>query len=227
MRKVIAIRPEPGCSATVALGADMGMTIAPHPLFTAEPVEWEVPDAADYDGVLIGSANVMRLGGAALAGLTSLPALCVGEATATAARKAGFNVAATGTGGLQSVLPVAQSLGLSKLLRLSGEARVTLTVPDALSVDTRTCYSVVHEPIGTELAEMLSHDPLVLLHSGEAAAHFAAEVDRLGLARGTIALACLAPRIAQRAEKGWSMLSTAERAEDAALLALARQMCQS
>ena len=68
-------------------------------------------------------------------------------------------------------------------------------------------------------------EPVVLLHSAEAARHFAAEVDRLGLSRGRIALAAFAPRIAAAAGTGWAASRAARQPNDPALLALAREMC--
>ena len=227
MKPIITIRPAPGDARTVALAREMGIEVASHPLFAVEPVAWDCPYAGAFDAILIGSANVLRHGGDCLSGLTTLPAWCVGEATAKGARKAGFTVAGTGTGGLQSVVPMAQAAGHRRLLRVSGEAHVPLSLPAGMSADTRTAYRVAAYQIPPELACMLCEPCVVLLHSGEAAAHFAAEVDRLGIARGNIALACLAPRIADSAGSGWMCLSTAPLTDDGALLALARQMCQA
>lgn len=227
MTSLVAIRPEPGCAATVAAGAALGLDIAPHPLFVAAPVAWDAPDPAPYDAVLLGSANAVRHGGASLAQLTALPAICVGETTARAARAAGFAVALTGSGGLQQVLPQAHALGLARLLRLSGEAHVPLDLPAGMSADTRIVYRVAARPVDPALAAILRGGAVVLLHSGEAAAHFAAEVDRLGIARRSIALACLAPRIAARAGSGWGAIEVAPATDDAALLAIAGQMCQA
>ncbi|WP_144097627.1 uroporphyrinogen-III synthase [Croceicoccus sediminis] len=227
MKTVITIRPAPGDARTVALGEKMGIAVESHPLFAVEPVAWDCPDAADYDAILIGSANVLRHGGECMAGLTDLPAWCVGEASAAAARKAGFSVAGIGSGGLQSVIPMTEAAGHCRLLRVSGEAHVPLDLPEGMSADTRTAYRVANCSIGAGLAEKLRGPCLVLLHSAEAAAHFAGEVDRLDLARGDIALACLAPRIADSAGSGWLCLSTAPSTDDGALLALAMQMCQA
>jgi len=224
---VIAIRPEPGCGATVALAAEIGLDVAGHPLFAVEPVAWDLADAGEYDAILLGSANALRHGGPGLHALTLLPTLCVGESTASVAHEAGFNVVATGSGGLQSVLPAALEQNFHRLLRLSGEAHVPLSPPVGMRIDTVTCYRVHPDPIDATLAATLARGALVLLHSGEAAAHFSAEVDRLEIARSAIALACLAPRIAERAGTGWAALCTASVAEDRALLALAAQMCQS
>jgi uroporphyrinogen-III synthase len=72
--------------------------------------------------------------------------------------------------------------------------------------------------------EALREGGLVLLHSGAAARHFAAECDRLGLRRGNIALAALGERIARAAGTGWAALRWAGEPRDAGLLALARDM---
>ncbi|RVQ65513.1 uroporphyrinogen-III synthase [Croceicoccus ponticola] len=226
VKTIVAIRPESACSATITLGAEMGIPVAGSPLFAVEPVAWSITGAA-YDGLLLGSANVLRHGGEGLRALTSLPAYCVGETTALAARDAGFIIAATGSGGLQAVLPVAIEKGCTKLLRLSGEAHVPLAQPPGVTIDTVTCYRVRDLPVGNDLAATLRGGAVVMLHSGEAAAHFTAEVDRLGIARSGIAVACLAPRVAERAGTGWAALAIAGRTEDRALLALAAQMCQA
>lgn len=227
MKRIFAIRPEPGCAATVAFGAEMDLAITGHPLFAVEPVAWQAQPAENYDAVLLGSANAIRHSGPGLNGLTALPALCVGATTADAARNAGFTIAATGSGGLQELLPVAAQYGFTRLLRLSGEANVALSPPAGTTIDGKVCYRVAALSIGQPLADTLRRGALVLLHSGEAAAHFAREIDRLAIARDAIALACLAPRVAARAGHGWAAVEIAPEPADAALLALARQMCQA
>lgn len=227
MKRILAIRPEPGCAATVALGAKMDLAIAGHPLFAVEPVAWRAQPAENYDAVLLGSANAVRHAGSGLDALTALPALCVGATTADAARDAGFTIAATGSGGLQELLPAVAKSGFSRLLRLSGEAHVALSAPAGMTVDAIVCYRVAALPIGRPLADTLRRGALVLLHSGEAATHLAREIDRLAIARDAIGLACLAPRVAARAGHGWAAIEIAPEPADAALLALARQMCQA
>ena len=66
---------------------------------------------------------------------------------------------------------------------------------------------------------------LVLLHSAAAARHFATECDRLAIHRGDIRLAALGQRIAEAAGAGWAALRSAAEPNEAALLALAREMC--
>lgn len=227
MKRILAIRPEPGCAATVALGAKMDLAIAGHPLFAVEPVAWRAKPAENYDAVLLGSANAVRHAGPGLDALTALPALCVGTTTADAARDAGFTIAAIGSGGLQELLPVAAKGGFNRLLRLSGEAHVALSAPAGMTIDALVCYRVASLPIGRPLADTLRRGALVLLHSGEAAAHLAREIDRLAIPRDAIALACLAPRVGARAGHGWAAVEIAAEPADAPLLALARQMCQA
>ena len=227
MTPIITIRPAPGDAATVERGAHQGLAVTSRPLFTVSPLPWAVPDPAGFDAVLLGSANALRHGGEGVRALTALPALCVGETTAEAAREAGFPVIAIGARGMQTLLPHAEARGLVRLLRLSGEAHVPLDPPPGITIETRLVYTVRPRPIDAPLAAMLAGGAIVLLHSGEAASHFASECDRLGLPRSAIALACLAPRIAGRAGEGWAACRHAPSPDDAALLALAEQMCQS
>ena len=65
----------------------------------------------------------------------------------------------------------------------------------------------------------------MLLHSAATAAHFAAEVGRLGLPRAAITLAALGPRIAAAAGEGWAAIHTAARPDEDTLLQLAFDLC--
>ena len=89
----------------------------------------------------------------------------------------------------------------------------------------KVVMGVVDRDMPDGLAEMLSQGALVLLHSAIAAEHLASEVDRLGIARESVLLAALGPRIASAAGEGWQRVESAPQPSDAALLALARDMC--
>jgi uroporphyrinogen-III synthase len=67
--------------------------------------------------------------------------------------------------------------------------------------------------------------PIVLLHSGRAAAHFSALCDHHEIARAAIRLATLAPAIAAGAGEGWADVTSAETPDDMALLAAAARLC--
>lgn len=225
MLPVIVIRPEPGASATCAGARALGLAAVPAPLFAVRPLAWQPPPRTDVDAVLLGSANALRHAGAALDRYRGCPAYAVGVTTARAAQAAGLDVVATGSGGLQSVMPLLRPAH-RRLLRLSGRERVMLEPPPGVSVILREVYASEPLPLPPPLLERLATPALVLLHSGEAAAHFAQAIDAAGIARDMHFLAALAPRVAERAGAGWAALEVAERPDDAALLALAVQMCQ-
>ena len=102
-----------------------------------------------------------------------------------------------------------------------------LALPPQAELIERVVYQSEAQPLPAEAARLLRQGALVLLHSGEAARHFARECDRLGLTRDAIALAALGPRIAAAAGSGWRQVQTAASAEDSALLALADKMCHT
>ncbi|MDE2303644.1 MAG: uroporphyrinogen-III synthase [Sphingomonadales bacterium] len=228
MTLAIVIRPEPGCSATVAAASRLGMAAQGFAMAAAVPLAWAAPPPGEVDALLIGSANALRHGGTALQGFHGFPAYAVGAATAAAAMRAGLGVVATGTQGLQEIVARIDP-GHRRLLRLCGRERTTLTVPPSLTLSERVVYETRPLAMPATLAGLLARqapgETLVLLHSAGAARHFAAECDRLALVRAHLRLAALSPRVAAAAGTGWAAVAAAERPEDAALLALALRMC--
>ncbi|WP_333836718.1 uroporphyrinogen-III synthase [Novosphingobium sp.] len=225
MLPLLIVRPEPGNAASVAAARSLGIAeVLGAPLFAIAPVAWQAPDPADYAAILAGSANLFRHGGQDLAALAPLPVVAVGAETARVARDAGFTVRVSGEGSLQDV---ATSLPAGRYLRLSGSDPVPLTLPEGLVVDTVMVYAAKALPLSGEAASMLPHPCVVALHSGEAARHFAQECTRLNLPRSTVQLACLAPRIAAMAGRGWQAVEISAMRRDQPLLALAAQMCKN
>lgn len=222
---LVIIRPEPGCTASVAAALELGLVAFGFPLFQIVPRDWTPPATDSVDALLIGSANALRHGGAALDKLRHLPVHCVGEATALAARTDGFTVATVGSGGLQPLL--SQIAPETHLLRLAGEERVSLDSPPGVSLIERVVYTSQPSAMTDPLAALLQTAAVVMLHSGEAARHFSAECDRRGIARGHIHIAALAPRVTEAAGQGWASTCAADQPSDAALLALAHHLCQS
>ena len=220
---VIAIRPEPGCSATVERGLGDGLTIEPWPLFEVSPLAWHPPPREGIDGLLLGSANALRHAGAGIDAFRGTLAYAVGKATAVAAERAGLQVAAVGRSGLQALLDTLRPP--LTLLRLTGEEHVPLRRPLGIVIETRVAYRNAALPLPEGLADALRGGGLVLLHSAAAARHLGAECDRLGIPRSAVALAALGPRIAEAAGGGWRDCRAAGEPRDAALLALARDMC--
>ncbi len=228
---IIAIRPEPGLSETLAAARERGLEVFGSALFEIRPVDWNTPPDDSFDGLLFGSANAIRHGGHAIERWRGRDAYVVGEKTARVARNAGFHIAHAGSGGLQSLLD--QMAGLPhddtqgfKLLRLAGEKHVPLIPPRGTTIQVRVVYRTVPLPMSESLAERLRKSGTIMLHSGEAAYHFASECDRMGVARGKLRLAALAPRIAEMAGTGWEQVVSVPVPQEDALLALARDICQ-
>lgn len=225
VKPVVVIRPEPGASATVRAGRAIGLDIHAFPLFEVRALDWKPVPPREIDAILLGSANALRHAGADLARYRGFPAYVVGEATAAAAREAGLDVAAVGKGGLQQVLD-RLAPGHSRLLRLAGRERVALAVPEGVTVTTREVYASNPRPFPPQLTRLIESPAVILLHSGEAAAHFAGGCGENGIDRARLSLAAIGPRVAARAGAGWAALRSASEPSDAALLALASQMCQ-
>ena len=228
-RQLAVLRPEPGWSATAAAARARGLTVVGHPLFAAQPLECAVPTGA-YDALLIGSRNAAVLGAPVLAAFADLPVHAVGAASAAAARRAGLTVAVSGTGGLQDLLDRVHDRARDRpcrYLRLAGEAHVALLPRPGQTIETAIVYRMVPRPLAADFAAALTaRPPLVALHSAAAASHFAAEVDRLGIARGSLFLIALGPRIAKAAGTGWAALHIADMPSDAALLAKSEALCE-
>ncbi|QDH34346.1 uroporphyrinogen-III synthase [Porphyrobacter sp. YT40] len=220
---LLALRPEPGLSATLGKTRALGLPITGHALSAIRPVSWQCPEPATIDALLIGSANAILHAGPDLARLAAKPVHAVGEATAEAVRAAGLSVAMTGSGGLQGVLDHIPAP--CHLLRIAGEEHVPLTPPPGVTFETVIAYRSEPQPLDPVAALLAAGEALVLLHSAAMARHFAAECDRLGLDRARIALAALGPRIAAAAGEGWAAIHIAARPDEAALLQLAFDLC--
>lgn len=225
---VLAIRPEPGLSSTLALGRRMGLDMHGFALSRVAPVEWELPSLARFDALLIGSANAMRLGGEKLEKLKGLPVHAVGEATAREARAAGFAVERLGEGGLQTVLDAVEPP--VHYLRLVGNEYVELDWPEGVSFEPVQVYEVKPRNFLEKSAKLLEGNTTVLLHSAAMTRQFLAECQRLDLDRSRITLAAMGERIVEpaRAEgQGvWAAIHTSPEPSDEALLAMVQALCQ-
>lgn len=217
MTRVVVLRPEPGASETVARAAERGLDAVAMPLFQIEPITWRAPDAGQFDALLLTSANAVRVGGPGLAALRDLPVHAVGEATAAAAREAGFDVATVGYAGVERLVGALDPK--LRLLHLAGEHGAALSRP----VSTLAAYrSQLVEP-PEELGQ--AEGAIVLVHSPRAGRAFADAADRLGLDRASIQIAAISAAAAEASGTGWARIESAERPTDEALLALAQRLC--
>ncbi|MFN2101257.1 uroporphyrinogen-III synthase [Altererythrobacter sp. MF3-039] len=222
--KLIIVRPEPGNAATVAMATGEGLQAIGMPLQKVAPVEWSPPEG-EFDGLLVGSANVFRHGGPCLAQLREIPVYAVGEKTAEAARENGFTVAASGAGGLQSVIDGIIPAKPMNLLRLAGLNRVRLQLPKNISMSVKTVYKLEDCDIAQVELEHFARSVFVMLHSVTAAENFIRNCNSLDIDRKNISLAVIGPRVAQEVGDGWAEVAIATAPNDAALLELAKQLC--
>lgn len=215
--RILLLRPEPNASAAAARA--LGLDPVAAPLFTIRPLAWTPPDPADFDAVLLTSAHAARRAGAGLTSFLHLPCRAVGEATAAAARIAGFSDVQAGAGDGAAALA---ELSGQRVLHPCGREHVALP-----GVERRIVYAA---EAATELpgaaAEALRAGALALVHSPRAAALLAALVDEAGLDRAGIRIAAISPAAAEAAGSGWAQVAAASAPRDAALLELAAELCE-
>jgi uroporphyrinogen-III synthase len=192
----------------------MGLAAVAIPLFKVRPLPWEAPDAASFDGLLLTSANAVRHGGESLQILRGLPAYAVGEATAEAARDAGFDVAATGDDGVDRLLgSIEPDLNL---LHLCGADR---REPGTIRQQLTAIPVYRAEPIGADVSDATG--AVALIHSPRAARRFA----ELAQDKASVAMAAISAAAADAAGPGREDVQIADLPSDEALLALAARLC--
>lgn len=213
MRKLLLLRPEPGLSASVERAGALGLDTISCPLFRVEPLDWELPDPARYDALLLTSANAVRLSGTKLAQLASLPVHAVGQATANAARDAGLNVETVGSGNVEGLLAILPpSL---RLLQLAGEDHRRV---DDWRIDRRIVYraGMVAEPELPRLNRLV-----IAVHSPRAGAR----LSELSGERASAVIAAISDAAAAACGQGWEEVSVSAEPNDNSLLALAASLC--
>ncbi len=199
-RPIAVLRPEPGNRVTAAAIEATGRRAIRLPLFEARPIQWEAPDPGAFDALIVTSANAMRHGGAGLAPLLNLPVYAVGEATAEAARRAGFRVAATGSTGSADLIAIAKAAGVRSALHPAGRERTI--EPGGIVTRVVTVYATDPIPVDEPTAKRLAGS-VVLVQSARTGARLAEIVDDAGLDRATIALVAIGRRAADAAGPGW------------------------
>ena len=218
MTRVLVLRPEPGAEETVQRARALGLDARAVPLFAIDPVPWSPPpEASGFDGLLLTSANAVRFGGEQLRTLRGLPAYAVGEASAEAARDAGFDIKATGEAGVDRLLDSID--GDLRLLHLCGidrrdpaHARQRIT-----TLPVYRANAIGRPALGT------LDDIVALIHSPRAARRFAELVeDRPG-----VTIAAISQAAADAAGSGWRAVEVADSPTDEALLALAARLCNN
>ncbi len=219
--KLLILRPQPGADATAKRAAEGGFESIIMPLFEIIAVPWAVPEARQYDAMLLTSTHAAAHAGPGLEPLMKLPVFAVGGATAAAARERGLEVAQTGTGGVADILEKADTSGIGHLLWLAGADRTAIEPPDGMCIDPVTVYEASIAAPPANFCNILDEADVVLLHSSRAAAAFAQMCDRSGVDRAQHELALLSPNVAEAAGSGWGAIAIAKMPDDASLLSAA------
>jgi uroporphyrinogen-III synthase len=217
MTRLLVLRPEPGASATVAKARERGLDAAAVPLFEIEPIEWEAPEAAGFDGLLLTSANAVRCGGPQIEKLRGLKVYAVGEATAEAAREAGFDIVSAGEAGVDRLLgSMEPDLKLLHLCgedrREPGEARQSIT-----AVTVYRSKPVEHPDLSA------AANGVALIHSPRAGHRFSEMVPD----KASVSIVAISRAAADAAGEGWTSVAVADTPSDDALLALAARLCNN
>ena len=223
-RRLAVLRPEPGNAATVARAQAAGFATSSLPLFAVRSLPWAIPDPADFDALILTSANALRFGGARLGDLMQLPVVAVGPHTATAARGAGFDVMTTGGGDGAEIAALAVTHGVARALHLTGRDRTLWAGgPIAQVVPVYESAAVPVDPAA--LAELIGST--ALLHSARAARRLAELIDTATIDRAGITIAAFSPAIATAAGEGWSAIASAATPDDRALFVAVRSIANS
>jgi uroporphyrinogen-III synthase len=211
---LLVLRPQPAAAVTAARARDMGLDPVIAPLFEIRSLPFEPFDAADYDAVLLTSANGARHGSE---GLTALPCFAVGEASAAAARLAGFEKVTAGSSDGAAAVAMMARARVRRAAHPCGRDRMALAHPD-IRIDSRPVYAA--EPLDVA-PETFAAPCVALVHSARSARRLAQVVaDRSG-----IAIAAISAAAAQAAGEGWAAKAAAASPRDEALLELAAKLC--
>lgn len=221
MTGVLILRPQPGADRTAERSSRAGLGSLIWPLFEITPCDWTIPDSGDETALLLTSANAARSMGQAPQSIAHLPAYCVGNATAEAARQGGFSVTFTGETNGQEVIDAMAEAGHRAAFHVQGEHVRSLDGP--VSLTPIITYSSRFATIDLPSAETLASH-IALLHSARAAERFAALVDTLERPRETIRIAAISAATLDSAGQGWRAMALAKLPNDAALIDAARSL---
>jgi uroporphyrinogen-III synthase len=212
--KLLILRPEPGASETAARARELGLDPIVAPLFEIRGVQAGPVNAADYDAVLLTSANGARH---APPGLTGLPCFAVGEGTAAAARQSGFADVRVGPADGASAAAMTAAAGMKRVLHPCGREHLPVTAA-GVAIERRVVYSA--EPTAPQPFE---GPAVAMIHSPRAGRRFA----ELAGDKSSIVVAAISAAAAEAAGAGWAATRVAAAPRDQALLELAAKLCNT
>lgn len=223
MSQLIVLRPEPGASSTMAKAAALGIAATACPLFRIEPIGWTPPPAADFDALLVTSAQTVRTGGADLARYHRLPSYAVGTATAQALSMAGFNSITVGNTDGAAIAARIVADGHRTILHLTG-ANVAAFDPGPLLIRREALYTAVETADRDMLAAVVEPGAVLMIHSPRAGGRLNALVDEA--TRRALHIVAISSAALATCGDGWASVQAADAPNDAAMLALAALLCE-
>ena len=220
MRRVFVFRPEPASRRTISKARELGLDAVSIPLFDLEKLDWSPPDPSSFDGLLLTSANTVKMGGDRLDRYRGLPVHAVGEGTAVAAEVAGLGIATVGGGGIDQLLAGVDPE--ARLLHLCGEDRRPPSITGR-SITIVPIYRASEREKVQGLEDL--EGQVAVLHSPRAARRLAELVDQK--CRSTVRIAALSRPTAEAAGEGWEAVRIPSSPNDTELLALAARLCET
>ena len=225
-RKLLILRPRAGADRTARRIADLGGDPVVAPLFEVVPLAGQAPDPAAVEAVMLTSANAAGHAGSGLAPFLAHPCYAVGEASAAAARAAGFGEVRIGRGDGKRRLDRLAADGINRVLHLCGRDHLDLDRP-GLRVTRRFVYAAhAVEALPPDAAAALRAGAVALIHSPRSGALFRSLVEAAGLDPARIAVAAISPAAAAATGRGWSAVAVAPAPRDHALLEVAAKLCK-
>jgi uroporphyrinogen-III synthase len=191
------------------------------PLFGVHALEWTPPDPILFDAVLATSANALRHGAAGLVPFHYLPLHAVGQATAEAAREAGFADVVAGSGDVEALLASLPS-GL-RLFYPCGRDRRDLSAARQAILSVPV-YAADALPMPERFPAIA--DAVIAVHSPRAGARLAELADAAGIDRSNARIAAISEAAASAVGTGWETMMSAAQPNDCALLELAARLCE-
>ncbi len=222
MKPLLVLRPQPGADETAERSVAQGLAPLVIPMFEVRAVPWSMDPTTSYDAVFITSSNGLKFIDKNLNFLRDLPILCVGEATAETARRAGLSAVTTGIDGAAALADLAAALGYKHLLWLAGEPHTPVNHPD-LIFDVKIVYGTAELAIDTRVQEVTQQPLVALVHSPRAARRFAGLVAE----RGFIDLVAISEKAAIAAGPGWASVHWPDAPSDSAMLEIAAPLCRA
>ncbi len=225
--KLLILRPRPGADESAGRAVAKGLEPVVAPLFTIWPLDWEAPDADGIEAVLMTSANGARHAGEQVRAFTTLPCYAVGEASAEAARAAGFRDVRPGRSDGAATIARMAADGIARALHLCGRDHIEVAHPQVALIRRLVYAAEAVDALPPPALQAIEDGAVAMLHSPRAGRLFASLADEAGLERERIRLAAISEAAAEAAGSGWKNMVIAAAPSDHALLEVAAQLCQT